>query len=252
MADITVRGVTLQAADHCDMKIIVPVFARPGQQYPEQVRKAAAAADIVEIRLDEMHSGEECVEYLRIAREQAPNAPLLATVRTYSDGGTLKIDTETYYSWLHIICRAEVVDMIDIEYFHLDCENLENRAIALEHNVIPIYTYHDFVETISEEDLLHNMRLMVQDGDAVAVKLAVMPHNLAEVAELLSIAAKNHQAYPDIPQIMISMGELGAITRACAGFFGCCATFATMEEASAPGQPNVQDLREILKVLGKL
>ena len=97
MPDVTLRGVTLAApcragAGRC--RVIVPVTALLPQPAALQAQAAAAAGDIVELRLDALadqsHLG--LVWAVQTVRRAAGQTPLLVTLRTAREGGLQRLD----------------------------------------------------------------------------------------------------------------------------------------------------------------
>ncbi len=81
-------------------------------------------------------------------------------------------------------------------------------------------------------------------------KVAVMPQTLDDVLVLLQ-ATLQASRETSLPLISISMGELGTFTRAIGWYFGSAVTFAAGRESSAPGQLAVQDLKDLIALLGR-
>ncbi len=103
-----------------------------------------------------------------------------------------------------------------------------------------VISKHDFAKTPPSEEIAAALRKMKALG-ADLPKYAVMPHTPEDVLALLSAT---RQASREIgPVITMSMGELGKVTRACGGVFGCCLTFGAGQSASAPGQIGAEDLQ---------
>ena len=69
----------------------------------------------------------------------------------------------------------------------------------------------------------------------------------AEAAQLLRAVFQT----ASVPLVAVSMGRFGAVSRIAGRMFGSVMTFAAAEKASAPGQINVGELRNILDVLDK-
>ena len=90
----------------------------------------------------------------------------------------------------------------------------------------------------------------MQDIGADIAKIAVMPKNKKQVMELL-MATLDMEECARIPIVTISMGEIGLISRMCGQFTGSAITFATVCEASAPGQIPVSELQETLGIFDK-
>ena len=79
-------------------------------------------------------------------------------------------------------------------------------------------------------------------------KIAVMPKEEQDVADLMEAARIMKEKYCRRPFIALSMGELGAKTRVCGGSFGSAVTFAgggkaARMETSAPGQMEAKKLK---------
>ena len=89
------------------------------------------------------------------------------------------------------------------------------------------------------------MKLMEKAGADVC-KIAVMPNQKKDVERFINISAKLNNEI-SVPIITMSMGELGAVTRICTNQTGSAVTFAAGVDASAPGQINIEVLRELLK-----
>ena len=89
----------------------------------------------------------------------------------------------------------------------------------------------------------------MQDAGMDIGKLAVMPENRQDVAELISLSCEM-TALPDaIPIVTMSMGSLGVVTRVCGSLTGSAITFASAGKASAPGQIDASLMREVLDIL---
>ena len=79
-------------------------------------------------------------------------------------------------------------------------------------------------------------------------KIAVMPQSKKDVLTLLAATEEMASEHADRPIITISMGKDGMISRLCGEVFGSALTFGTAGKASAPGQINVDELRQVLEM----
>ena len=77
-------------------------------------------------------------------------------------------------------------------------------------------------------------------------KIAVMPRSKRDVLTLLSATEEMASDYADRPIITMSMAGLGSISRLSCEVFGSCLTFGSGSMASAPGQIDAQELKEVL------
>ena len=60
-----------------------------------------------------------------------------------------------------------------------------------------------------------------------------------------------NENYATRPIITMSMSKLGVVSRLCGEVFGSCLTFGALEKTSAPGQINIGQLNEVLKIINK-
>ncbi|HIC97546.1 MAG TPA: type I 3-dehydroquinate dehydratase, partial [Aquificaceae bacterium] len=75
-------------------------------------------------------------------------------------------------------------------------------------------------------------------------KVAVMAHTLEDVQRLLCAASEEKYE-----KILISMGEVGRVSRVCAYVFGSVITYASFKTSLAPGQLPLEEmvrLRELI------
>ena len=137
--------------------------------------------------------------------------------------------------------------MIDVEVFMND--NVAKLVTDLKtKNIIVVGSNHDFVKTPSKEEIIKRLRYM-QDIGADIPKIAVMPQSREDVLTLLSATQEMVAKHADRPIVTMSMAGVGAISRVAGEIFGSAITFGAMKKASAPGQINVEELRQMLEVL---
>ena len=89
----------------------------------------------------------------------------------------------------------------------------------------------------------------MQEAGADLAKIAVMPKEEQDVIGLLNATWTMKKFHPDTPVITMSMGQRGMISRLCGELYGSAVTFAAYEKASAPGQMQVEEVREIIEKL---
>ena len=114
-----------------------------------------------------------------------------------------------------------------------------------ECGVVTISSHHDFDKT-PEIGVMQMLLEKMQEGGADIVKLAVMPNNKQDVLDLLSVTNSFVKEFPQTPIVTMSMGRDGMISRVSGEIFGSCVTFGSHEKASAPGQIQMDDLKNIL------
>ena len=140
-------------------------------------------------------------------------------------------------------------DLLDVELLSLkDPERAISRLH--EHGAVVVASHHDFDKTPDQAVMLSVLDHM-QKAQADIVKLAVMPKSMEDVLLLLETTLNFHRQDPLTPMITISMGQLGLLSRLTGQIFGSCITFASMGEASAPGQIDAEELKEALAFIDK-
>ena len=226
-------------------KICVPLT---GQGIPallsELQRVAALPADLYEWRIDCFFG--DPLPVLPAVVERLGGKPLLCTLRTRQEGGQASLSPEEYERRVTALLSVGGFGLVDIE---LACgEERVGRLVRLakKQGVAVVLSKHDFEKTPSAREITATL-LRMKDLGADLPKYAVMPQTPGDVLELLSATWQaSSQAGP---VITMAMGELGKVTRAAGGVFGCAMTFGAGESASAPGQIDAENLRAILEDL---
>lgn len=248
--ELTVRSLTL---GNGIPRICVPVVENTAETIRSAAGKVrASAADLMEWRADfyeDVRDHEKTTTLLRDIREELGDMPLLVTYRTKAEGGSApeEISPEHYEAFNHAVLESGQADMIDVEL----CMGAEmaGRLIAYAHKrgQYVLLSNHDFQKTPSAAEMRERFERMEAWGADIA-KLAVMPQNISDLLSLLTVC---REVADDLsrPVVAISMGSIGLESRICGEAFGSAMTFGCLEKASAPGQMDAGQLREILEAL---
>lgn len=235
--------------------IIVPITATDPAQLEKQARALAGnpVVDMVEWRVDLYEpfiagAGTHpapAVAALEALSGQLPDTPILATYRTTAEGGSAEISDDAYVALIDALAATGLAAAVDVEYRH----PLATAAIdaAHAHGVAVVVSNHDFEGTPAGEEIIARLEAM-EDAGADVAKVAVMPRSAADVVTLLAATERRYRV-AGIPLITMSMGDQGAVTRIGGGTFGSAATFATVGDASAPGQLPASGVRATLDLL---
>lgn len=249
MNEITVRDLVL--GDGVP-KICVPVVAHTAAELDAALNAIEPqTCDLVEFRAD-FYFEEDIPALLKI-RERMGNRPIIYTIRTKEEGGEIEIAEDEYEA--RNLAAAPYIDMADIQlgrlHMKLQNETLHSRIIPKlqEKGVRVICSWHDFAKTPDAAVLIRKITTMQEEGCDIS-KIAVMPRDRADVAELIFASLEMRDTYADRPFITMSMGNLGKITRAAGSFTGSCITFGMAGKGSAPGQIPAAELSQMLKILG--
>lgn len=206
--------------------------------------------DLIELRIDYYEHVDD-LESIKNLLEQIRKLflkPILFTFRTKNEGGMYEISEDKYFSLCHFAIESKLIDLIDIELFNSE-EKIKNIiAFAHKNDVRVIMSNHEFNKTPSKEEIIRRL-VKMQDYDADITKIAVMANSEEDVLTLFKASLEMKKEKGDRPFIALSMGPMGVVTRLTGELFGSCLTFAALDKASAPGQLNVRNTREILNLL---
>lgn len=250
MKDVCVKGCSIGTGIP---KICVPIVAKNIDELFSQARAMNNKDfDIVEWRVDWFKDilNPNCIRRAsRILRGILDHKPILFTFRTLHEGGKIEISME-YYKQINIMAIEErLADMIDIELSCGDAIASDIVSVAHKHGMPVVISNHDFEKTPPRAELVSRMHQAEALGGDI-LKIAVMPHNIQDVLELLSATEQmSHEC--ELPLITMSMGSKGLISRLSGEVFGSAVTFGTIGLASAPGQIEIEELHYVLNLLHK-
>lgn len=248
---ITVKGITIGEGLP---KICVPMVGETLAQLMEEARILRSLdLDIVEWRVDFFEHVED-IEKVKAAlveiRSILTKIPVIFTLRSAKEGGEKEVSTEHYVALNKTIAESGLVDMIDVELIN-DEKVIEALVEAAHsHKVFVIISNHDFAKTPAKEEIVSRLCKAQKLGGDLP-KIAVMPTNTADVLTLLDATNTMKEQYADRPIITMSMAGKGVISRLAGEVFGSALTFGAAKKASAPGQIDVTELRNVLALLHK-
>lgn len=255
--------------------IIVPILARTGEDAARQAITVSSheGVDVLEWRIDPLVAEgrgaggrePEVVETEVVEAEAGDSGgaggpdwdaelarsydafvrtriPTLVTVRSEAEGGHCPVERYTEAVESAIALRPAAVD---VEMGREESARLLDAAKNA--GVATVVSAHSWEATPSSQQLDTAFAVMAASG-ADVVKIAVMPQSMEDVLTLLGATARASQVH-DVPVIGIAMGELGRVTRLCAGEFGSAATFATVGAGSAPGQMTAEQVDLVRSIL---
>ncbi|MEO3356507.1 type I 3-dehydroquinate dehydratase [Acinetobacter haemolyticus] len=234
------------------VKTIVPITAKTKEQAIAQAKVIAANrdADLAEFRIDLLDFAADTKQVIALGHELKKvlgNKPVIATIRTHNEGGQLTISDADYGKTYQAYLKQPFMDMLDIEMLR-DQQVVKNTVqLAHDKKVLIVMSNHDFKKTPSEDEIVK--RLLKQDElGADILKIAVMPLNKQDVFTLMNATLKVSQL-SNKPLLTMSMGKLGTISRIATANMGGSFSFGMIGEASAPGQIDVTQLKQLLKTV---
>lgn len=230
-------------------KICVPVTGVSGKDILEAGRKVRkAGADLAEWRADwyeDIFESDKMEETAEGLRETLGDIPLLFTFRTLKEGGEKEIGNEIYVDLNKRAAATRCVDLVDAELSAGAGAVKEIVQTAHSCGVKVIVSNHDFHKTPPKEEIIDRLCRMQQLG-ADILKIAVMPQDKRDVLALIAATLEMHSEYAVRPVVTMSMSKTGIISRICGEFSGSAITFGSIGKASAPGQMDAADLKQIL------
>ena len=224
------------------MKLIVSVM-------PKSLEEAQAIdvtryhdADIIEWRADFLPK-EAILQVAPAISEKFAGRELVFTLRTRAEGGQIELSSEEYVQIIKEVAQLYQPDYIDFEYFSY-------RDVFEEMLEFPnlVLSYHNFQET--PENLMEILSELTSLNPKV-VKIAVMAHTEQDVLDLMNFTRGFKTLNPEQESVTISMGKVGKVSRITSDVTGSSWSFASLDEASAPGQISLSSMKKIRELLNE-
>lgn len=229
-------------------KICVPITGETVNEILAQAKEVAdKKPDLIEWRADyfaDVKDFGQVKKALKAIHKCIKAIPLIFTFRTKDEGGEGVLSITDYATLNWQAARRREVTLVDVEIFC--CAEQCGEMIAQIHRAgkLAIASHHRFDTTPSEGEIITILHTMAYSS-ADILKLAVMPSSKEDVDTLMEATQKTKEITHK-PLITVSMGELGKRSRICGEKYGSSVTFASVGKGSAPGQMEIDELREEL------
>ena len=231
--------------------ICVSVMSSDTEEIINEIKTLVAeGVEMIEWRVDAFSGIKSPNAVREVLEKLAPivrDTILVFTFRSKEQGGQCSLPSEKVYDLHQVAAESKVVDFIDVEYFYTENADVEIYELQ-KYGAKIITSHHDFHETPSS-DVLYMLLEQMKHSNAEIVKMAMMPNSTEDVLRLLEETNHFHKRYPNQPLITMAMGKMGVISRVSGETFGSCVTFGAGQNASAPGQIPMRDLKLILDSL---
>ncbi len=226
---------------HVDLGQSPGIVAAIGADPIETASKARSmGAHILEVRID-LLGIKDTKELLLLLDElhKQVGLPIIVTNRCQKEGGRWDGSEEARLELL--MSALTRVDAVDVEL----TAPLRNRVVdaARSLNKVLIISSHDFKFTPPASVMTDTLKQAMDDGADIA-KLAVTPNSTADTLALLTVTQE-----ADFPVSTIAMGKLGSHTRMVAPIYGSVLTYGAVEDAVAPGQLRIDELKHCMEML---
>ncbi len=212
-------------------------------------RAEASGAAIIELRIDLLEPEERSIEKVKEFLTSL-NMSVIITNRRREEGGSFTGTEDERIEILRSIMATDMVDAVDIEFLADGRDEIIEEA--KKHHIPVILSFHDFSGMPAPAEILELIDAMYNAGGSIA-KIAVTPGTPYDTLNLLQLT---HQVSSDGHGqllITIGMGDWGRHLRVIAPLYGSVLTYGFIEdEAVAPGQFSVHELRDMLDKLKPL
>jgi len=234
------------------VKTIVPITAKTAEQAIAQAQVIAnnPNADVAEFRIDLLEFSADTKKVIALGQQLnqiLKDKPLIATIRTHNEGGKMTVSDQDYEKIYREYLKKPFMQLLDIEMFRDAGSVAKLTKLAHDKHVLVIMSNHDFNKTPEQQEIEN--RLLKQDQmGADILKIAVMPKSKQDVFTLMNATLAVSQKSQK-PLLTMSMGQLGTISRVATANMGGSLSFGMIGEASAPGQIDVTQLKQLLKTV---
>ena len=224
------------------MKLIVSVMPRSIEEAQAIDVLRYQDADIIEWRADFLPK-EAILQVAPAIFEKFAGRELVFTLRTRAEGGQIELSSEEYVQMIKEVAQLYQPDYIDFEYFNY--KDVFNQMLDFPNLVL---SYHNFQET--PENLMEILSELTSLNPKI-VKIAVMAHTEQDVLDLMNFTRGFKTLNPEQEYVTISMGKVGKVSRITSDVTGSSWSFASLDEASAPGQISLSSMKKIREILNE-
>ena len=222
------------------MKLIVSVRPRSLEEAQALDATRYQDADIIEWRADYLPK-EAILQVAPAIFEKFAGRELVFTLRTRAEGGEIDLSPEEYIHLIKEVAQFYQPDYIDFEYYSY--KDVFEEMLDFPNLVL---SYHNFQET--PENMMEILSELTSLNPKL-VKVAAMAHTEQDVLDLMNYTRGFKTLNPEQDYVTISMGKVGKVSRITADVTGSSWSFASLDEASAPGQISLANMKKIREIL---
>ena len=224
------------------MKLVVSIMPRNIEEVQAIDVTRYQDADIIEWRADFL-AKEAILQVAPAVFEKFAGRELLFTLRTRSEGGEIDLSSEEYVQIIKDVTQLYQPDYLDFEYYtHKD---VFDQMLDFPNLVL---SYHNFQET---PDNMMEILSELTSLTPKVVKVSVMAHTEQDVLDLMNYTRGFKTLNPEQDYVTISMGKIGKVSRITSDVTGSSWSFASLDEASAPGQISLSSMKKIREILNE-
>ena len=217
-----------------------PIVAHNLDELKDEISKAQDTTT-VEFRRDYLTPDFNDELIIQELSKLGNDKDIIFTYRSPDEGGQSDVSNSTRFNTIRKYLNSNI-NYLDIEEKHL--QDFLNNFSEGTGNIQLIVSHHNFDFT-PERDLILT-QLEKNSKRANIVKVAYKINSQADINNLAWASMKFRKEHPEIPLIIIGMGELGVPTRIFPEIVGSNLSFAPIStNISAPGQVSFNCLKNI-------
>ena len=224
------------------MKLVVSVMPKSLEEAQAIDANRYVDADIIEWRADFLPK-DEILQVAPAIFEKFAGRELLFTLRTRAEGGEIDLSAQEYVQVIKDVTQLYQPEYVDFEYF--GNKDVFDQMLDFPNLVL---SYHNFQET--PENMMEILSELTSLTPKV-VKVSVMAHTEQDVLDLMNFTRGFKTLNPEQEYVTISMGKVGKVSRVTSDVTGSSWSFASLDEASAPGQISLSSMKKIREILNE-
>ncbi|MHA1272153.1 MAG: type I 3-dehydroquinate dehydratase [Promethearchaeota archaeon] len=212
-----------------------------------------ANPDFIELRLDYLKDPEKITQDFieKLIEISKSKIPVIFTLRSRKEGGQMNVIEEDRLTLIKMIIK-EKPQVLDVEFYLNEDSLNEIINLAEQYKVKLIFSYHDFIKTPDFdnckeiiEDFLKKLNNFNEKFHII--KTIFTAKNFED--NLIALDICKYFSEKDFKIICFCMGEIGIFSRVTCVKAGSYFTFASLKEATAPGQINIKKMRKLHHLL---
>lgn len=232
-------------------RVCVPVCVKSAAELRPSVERAAGVGDIVELRLDCLEANGLEAARVRLGDILTKaDRPFIITYRPKEQGGGVDLSlAERAAFWREVPlwlggAAGRGRAFADVELDLLESPHADSFG-ALFESFNVICSHHDFGETPADLEQIYERTARTR---APISKLAARANSITDSVALMRLLERGRREGRGV--VAVSMGAAGVLTRVLAPAFGALLTYGSLdpEQATAPGQIDARDLRDLYRV----
>jgi 3-dehydroquinate dehydratase/shikimate dehydrogenase len=228
-------------------KICVPVRVQRVSELPKAIKQAAAAADMIELRLDYLDEDEldQALTFLSDYLNRA-GSPVILTFRSPEQGGHNSFDFEARRCFWNSLVEISGRALLDLEL---------DLVLSFAAEVPSEKSWIDWRRVICSH---HDCGGVPFDLEQIYERMAATPARILKIAlqvddatDCLPVFGLLERAQRESREmIAVAMGEAGIMTRILGPSRGSFLTYGSCDDgnATAPGQVTASTMREVYRI----